>query len=133
MFGIAERQARSVARADSARQCVLAWLAHPGVVLTGPAAVAWATGGVAPPVDRTASVDLVWVVITPSGSWLVTTNVEAERIKAEYDPAAHGFSGVAQVAWRRESRGHLSGNRRPERRRAAQPADRRTRLAFRRS
>src|SRR5216683_2658217 len=36
-----------------------------GLVLTGPAAVAWATGGVAPPVDRAASVDLVWAVISP--------------------------------------------------------------------
>lgn len=83
---------------------MLAWLAGPGpagpgVVLTSPAAVAWATGGIAPPVDRTASVDLVWVVITPSGSWLVTTNVEADRIRCEYDPAAHGFAGVAEVPW----------------------------------
>jgi Xaa-Pro aminopeptidase len=71
----------------------------PAIVVTGPGAVAWATGGVAPPVDRTASVDLVWAVITPAESWLVTTNVEAERIKTEYDPAAHGFAGVAEVPW----------------------------------
>ena len=70
-----------------------------GVVVTGPGAVAWVTGGIAPPVDRAASVDLVWSVITPAGSWLVTTNVEAERIKAEYDPASHGFAGVAEVPW----------------------------------
>jgi len=57
------------------------------------------TGGIAPPVDRTASVDLVWAVITPAASWLVTTNVEAERIKAEYDPAGHGFTGVVEVPW----------------------------------
>jgi antitoxin VapB len=68
-------------------------------VLTGPAAVAWATGGIAPPVDRTAAVDLVWAVFTPGGSWLVTTNVEAERVRVEYDPDAHGFSGLAEVPW----------------------------------
>lgn len=68
-------------------------------MLTGPAAVAWACGGVAPPVDRTAAVDLVWAVITTAGAWLITTNVEAERIKAEYDPVAHGFAGMAEIPW----------------------------------
>jgi Xaa-Pro dipeptidase len=70
-----------------------------GLVLTGPAGVAWASGGVAPPVDRTAATDLVWAVITTTGAWLVTTNVEAERIRAEYDPAAHGFDDLAVVPW----------------------------------
>ena len=70
-------------------------------MLTGPAAVAWATGGVAPPVDRTAAVDLVWAVITTAGAWLVTTNVEADRIRAEYDPAAHGYAELAVVPWYR--------------------------------
>jgi Xaa-Pro aminopeptidase len=70
-----------------------------GLVLTSPAAVAWACGGVAPPVDRTAGVDLVWAVFTAGGASLVTTNVEAERIAAEYEPKAHGFSELAQVPW----------------------------------
>jgi Xaa-Pro dipeptidase len=70
-----------------------------GLVLTGPAAVAWATGGVAPPVDRTASVDLVWVVISPAGAGLITTQVEADRVRAEYDPARHGFSELIEVPW----------------------------------
>lgn len=68
-------------------------------MLTGPAAVAWATGGIAPPVDRTAAVDLVWAVFTPASAALVTTNVEAARIRAEYDPAAHGFTELAEVPW----------------------------------
>jgi Xaa-Pro dipeptidase len=68
-------------------------------VVTSPGAVAWVTGGIAPPVDRAANVDLVWAVITAAGSWLVTTNVEAERIRAEYDPAGHGFADVAEVPW----------------------------------
>ena len=83
-FGSTERTQRSVARARAARQRVVRWLgaadaaaagataagtaagqAAPGrerpagVVLTGPACVAWACGGIAPPVDRTAAVDLV--------------------------------------------------------------------------
>jgi Xaa-Pro dipeptidase len=61
--------------------------------------VAWATGGVAPPVDRTASVDLVWAVFTPATAALVTTNVEAARIRAEYDPASHGFTELVEVPW----------------------------------
>lgn len=68
-------------------------------MLTGPAGVAWACGGIAPAVDRSASVDLVWAVITRSGAWLITTNVEADRIAAEYDPGAHGFGELADVPW----------------------------------
>src|SRR5215469_715565 len=104
MFGTTEqRWQRGIARAEAARHRVLQWLQEEGrptaVVLTGPAAVAWVTGGVAPPVDRTAAVDLVWAVITSTGSWLITTNVEAERVSAEYDPAAHGFAGLTEVPW----------------------------------
>lgn len=102
-FGDAERNLRSVARAKASRQRVLHWLTTAanadGVVLTGPAAVGWATGGVGPPVDRTAATDLTWVVITIAGAWLITTNVEAGRIAAEYDPAAHGFDDLAVVPW----------------------------------
>ncbi len=103
VFGTTERMERSVARADAARQRIAAWLAggqqSAGLVLTGPAAVAWACGGVAPPVDRTAGVDLVWAVVTPSGAGLITTGVEADRIRAEYDPARHGFGALAEVPW----------------------------------
>ncbi len=80
----------------------MAWLDgadRAGLILTGPAAVAWACGGVAPPVDRTAATDLVWAVFTSRGAALITTNVEADRIKAEYDPAAHGFGDLADVPW----------------------------------
>jgi Xaa-Pro aminopeptidase len=102
---------RSVARAEAARRRIATWLAPAeaagaaaatgaaGLVLTGPAAVAWATGGIAPPVDRTAGTDLVWAVFTATDSWLITTNVEAPRVRAEYDPAAHGFAGLAEVPW----------------------------------
>ena len=97
---------RSVARAQAAAQRIDAWLAAgepvsrpAGLVLTGPAAVAWACGGVAPPVDRTAAVDLVWAVFAPSGAALITTNVEADRIEDEYGPAAHGFTDLVAVPW----------------------------------
>jgi Xaa-Pro dipeptidase len=111
-FGTAERRNRSVARAQAAAQRIDGWLAARdgadspgageraiGVVLTGPAAVAWASGGVAPPVDRTAATDLVWAVFTHFGAALITTNVEAERIRDEYNPAAHGFADLVTVPW----------------------------------
>jgi Xaa-Pro dipeptidase len=104
-FGRAERHSQSSLRADAARDRLADWLAAPGapsgLVLTRPAAVAWATGGVAPPVDRSADVDLVWAVITPAGAGLITTEVEADRIAEEYQPAQHGFTELAAVPWYR--------------------------------
>lgn len=101
---------RSAARAQSAALRIRGWLADgseahastghlAGLVLTSPAAVAWACGGVAPPVDRTAAVDLVWAVFTPGRAALITTNVEADRIRDEYGPAAHGFAELVIVPW----------------------------------
>jgi Xaa-Pro dipeptidase len=104
-FGRAERYSQSSLRADAARDRLAVWLAAPGapsgLVLTRPAAVAWATGGVAPPVDRSADVDLVWAVITPAGAGLITTEVEVDRIAEEYQPALHGFTELAAVPWYR--------------------------------
>jgi Xaa-Pro aminopeptidase len=92
-----------VARADAARDRLERWLAAredlAGVVLTAPADVAWATGSVAPPVDRTAQSDLVWVVATPTGAALVTTEVEADRVREEYKPGRHGFTELVAVPW----------------------------------
>jgi Xaa-Pro dipeptidase len=94
-----------VARALAAARRIGAWLAAAsgerpaGLVLTGPAAVAWACGGVAPPVDRSAAVDLVWAVFTDAGAALITTRVEADRIRDEYGPAAHGFAELVTVPW----------------------------------
>jgi Xaa-Pro dipeptidase len=96
---------RSVARAQAAAQRISAWLAAneadrpAALVLTGPAAVAWACGGVAPPVDRTAAVDLIWAVFSPAGSALITTCVEADRISDEYEPGTHGFAELLTVPW----------------------------------
>ncbi len=92
-----------MARADAARERLEGWLAAheevAGVVLTGPGGVAWATGAVAPPVDRTAQADLVWVVATHTGAALVTTEVEADRVSEEYQPRRHGFADLVAVPW----------------------------------
>jgi Xaa-Pro aminopeptidase len=103
MFGATERLARSVARSAAGRERVARWLqgtdGPPAVVFTGPSAVAWVTGGVAPPVDRTAAVDLVWAVVSRSGAALVTTQVEHRRILEEYDASGHGFDEIVAVPW----------------------------------
>lgn len=70
-----------------------------GVVLTGPAAVAWITGGWAPPVDRAAVVDWVWAVVRRDRAGLITTEVEHPRLLSEYDAEAHGFQDVVAVPW----------------------------------
>jgi antitoxin VapB len=95
----------SALRAHAARDRLARWLgageAPAGLVLTGPAAVAWVTGGAGPPVDRSAGVDLVWAVVTPGGAALITTEVEADRIAEEYQPARHGFAELVAVPWYR--------------------------------
>ena len=61
---------QSTLRANAARDRIARWLAAPGapagLVLTRPASVAWATGGVAPPVDRSADTDLAWSYASPA-------------------------------------------------------------------
>ncbi|MDA8266463.1 MAG: hypothetical protein M0T79_14200 [Actinomycetota bacterium] len=69
-----------------------------GIVLSGPAAVAWATGGMNTAIDRALPVDMVWVAISEGAQLLVTTEVELPRILADSDPAASDFSVVA-VPW----------------------------------
>jgi Xaa-Pro dipeptidase len=93
---------RSVPRARAARERVLAWLdlqGLPGLVLTRPGPVSWLTGGLPPPVDRSAATDLVWAVISGESATLITTEVEADRIAEEYQPGQHGFAELVAVPW----------------------------------
>ncbi len=53
-------------------------------VLTSPGAVAWVTGGLNVPVDRTAPIDTVWVVVRPDRVAIISTDVEAPRVRADY-------------------------------------------------
>jgi antitoxin VapB len=68
-----------------------------GLVLTSPGAVAWATGGLNTPIDRSAGTDTVWVAIGPSTVSLVTTNVEHPRLVAEW--ASDESCPVAFAPW----------------------------------
>lgn len=69
-----------------------------GIVLSSPAAVAWATGGMNTPIDRALPLDMVFVAVSPVAQVLVTTEVECPRILTDSDPEACGFSVVA-VPW----------------------------------
>ena len=69
-----------------------------GVVLTGPPAVAWATGGMNTAIDRALPVDMVWVAVSPDRQVIVTTNVEMPRLVDDSAPDSCGFSVVA-VPW----------------------------------
>jgi antitoxin VapB len=92
---------RRAGRAASACDRLRAYLeasGRPGVVLTTCPAVAWATGGLAPPVDRTAATEVAWLVLTARAGALITSEVEAARLIDEYDPRAHGLDLVV-VPW----------------------------------
>ncbi len=69
-----------------------------GVILALPANVAWVTGGLGAPVDRSAALDAVRVVVGGAGLALVVTEVEQDRLVDEAEPAALGFEVLA-VPW----------------------------------
>ena len=72
-----------------------------GVVLTRPGTVAWASGGINPPIDRGAPIDTVWLAISDTRCTVITTEVEAPRITAELLPA--GMELVAVPWWDAEA------------------------------
>jgi Xaa-Pro dipeptidase len=102
----AAEASRSARRAAAARRRLACWLTEAtagrnaaAVVLTAPGPVAWVTGGAGAPVDRTAAADVVWAVVTRDTAALITTEVEADRIRAEYGPDRHGFAELVAVPW----------------------------------
>ncbi len=68
------------------------------MVLGTPAAVAWATGGLSVPIDRTAALDPLWVVVHDGRATVVASSVEVERVTGEGDLGSLGFS-LASAPW----------------------------------
>lgn len=68
----------------------------PGVVLTRPGAVSWASGALNRPIDRTAAQDTVWFAIGPDATTVITTTVERDRVAAELLPPD---TGLVAVPW----------------------------------
>lgn len=95
---VADRRAARAAAAIDRLEALLEQSGLPAVVLTEVGSVAWLTGGVAPPIDRSSPVDPTFVVATPGRRTLICTEVEYERLKSEYLPEQRGFDLVS-VPW----------------------------------
>jgi Xaa-Pro aminopeptidase len=68
------------------------------LVLTTPGSVNWATGGLSDPIDITASRDPAWVVDSKNGRALITSEIEAPRLRGDFDVDALGWD-VITVPW----------------------------------
>jgi Xaa-Pro dipeptidase len=79
-------------------RAVLARSGVDGVVLTTPGSVAWVTGGINVPIDRSAGQDVVWLAVGPERACVLTTNVEEPRLRAEHAPADLGLD-LRVVPW----------------------------------
>ena len=70
------------------------WLAAtglPAAVLTRPGSLAWIGAGLTDPIERGASFELTWAVVTHDRAAVLTTNVEAPRLRDEATVEALGF------------------------------------------
>ncbi len=68
------------------------------LLLTTPGSVNWITGGLSDVIDLTASNDPVWVVETPSERALITSEIEAPRLRGDFDLDALGWE-LIPVPW----------------------------------
>jgi Xaa-Pro aminopeptidase len=77
---------------------VRAWLAEaglPAAVLTRPGSLAWIGAGLTDPIERGAAFGLAWAAITQDRAAVVTTDVEAPRLRDEANVEALGFELLA--------------------------------------
>ena len=73
---------------------VRAWLSatgRPAAVLTRPGSLAWIGAGLTDPIERGAAFELAWAVVTQDRAAIVTTNIEAPRLRDEEAVEALGF------------------------------------------
>jgi hypothetical protein len=68
------------------------------LVLTTPGSVNWITGGLSDPVDITAHQDPVWVVESNRDRALITSEIEAPRLRNDFDVESLGWE-VISVPW----------------------------------
>ena len=89
-------------RAAIAMERLRSWLEFSGysaVTLTTPAAVSWLTGGIHRQVDSASCTSEVWAVVSGKGAYLIASEVELDRIRAEYQPARLGFDELLGFPW----------------------------------
>lgn len=58
----------------------------------------WRTGGLSDPIDRTASVDPVWVLDSAAGGVLITNDIEAPRLEGDFHVRERGWD-VLRAPW----------------------------------
>jgi Xaa-Pro aminopeptidase len=68
------------------------------LVLTTPGSVNWRSGGLSDPVDRTAGSDPVWTIDCDGRAALITSEVEAPRLEADFRVRELGWD-VVSVPW----------------------------------
>jgi Xaa-Pro dipeptidase len=100
-FVVPNRGKRIGERADTVRSKIntlRAQFSDRPLVLTTPGSVNWITGGLSDPVDVTASTDPVWAIDSTKGRVLITSEIEAPRLRGDFDLDALGWNLVA-VPW----------------------------------
>ena len=68
------------------------------LVLTTPGSVNWITGGLSDVIDVTSSNDPVWVIETSKSRALITSEIEAPRLRGDFDLDALGWELIT-VPW----------------------------------
>jgi Xaa-Pro aminopeptidase len=100
-FVVPNRSIRIGERGDAARASLAALRTQYDerpLVLTTPGSVNWITGGLSDPIDITAQSDPAWVVDAKSGRALITSEIEAPRLRGDFDIDALGWE-VVTVPW----------------------------------
>jgi Xaa-Pro dipeptidase len=100
-FVVPNRGKRIGERTEAARPNVTALratFADRPLVLTTPGSVNWISGGLSDPVDITASSDPAWAIESKEGRALITSEIEAPRLSADFDLEALGWD-VITVPW----------------------------------
>ncbi|HEY2600912.1 MAG TPA: M24 family metallopeptidase [Thermoleophilaceae bacterium] len=69
-----------------------------GALFTHQFHTSWITAGLEDVILRGAEMSFLWVLVTPGGAYIVTSNIEAARLRGEEDPSALGFE-VVEVPW----------------------------------
>ena len=95
------RQHRIIERRAAARTRVAALRSaneNRPLLATTPGCVNWITGGLSDPIDITSSSDPVWVLACDAGEVLITSEIEAPRLRHDFDVANSGWDVVA-VPW----------------------------------
>lgn len=100
-FVVPNRQLSIGERSSAVRRGTSAIRARHGdrpMLLTTPGSVNWSTGGLSDVVDITAANDPVWVVETSSARALITSEIEAPRLRGDFDLDALGWE-LLTVPW----------------------------------